>query len=202
MVDCFTLLGVPRQPWLDGEFLQKRFHELSMGSHPDRVHGVEASVREEANRRHAALNSAYATLSQPKERLAHLLELENGARPQVVQSIPEDLMELCMEVGAVCRRVDSFLAGTPDSESPMLKVQRFAAAMGHQDAVQELAARLGLRIDAIHAELRGLNRHWADAGDVAGRREALKRIEELWRLLSYLGRWTGQLQERNVRLVI
>jgi curved DNA-binding protein CbpA len=206
MTDCFALLGVPRRPWLDTEVLKARFHELSQACHPDRVHGGPPEEIAAATARYTELNAAFNTLQSAKERLAHLLELERGAKPHVVQDIPAPLMDLCMEVGAACRRVDVFLAESAPSESPMLKAGRFARALEQQDAVTDMLARLRKQVDAVEVELRDLNPSWDAAETIPASAHAgqlpLARVEELWRLLSYLSRWTAQLQERNVRLTL
>jgi len=206
MTDCFALLGVPRRPWLDAAALKARLHELSHSCHPDRVHGGPPEEVAAATARYTELNAAYATLQSGKERLAHLLELERGARPQVVQEIPAPLMDLCLEVGAACQRVDAFLAESVPCESPMLKAGRFARALEQQDAVAAMLARLRPQVDAVEAELRNLNRSWETAETLPAAARTghlpLARIEELWRWLSYLNRWTAQLQERNVRLTL
>ncbi len=200
--DHFALLGEPRRPWLDVEMLKEKFHQLARECHPDRVHGSSNEAKDSANQRHTELNHAFTTLRETKERLAHLLELEGDTKPSVVQEIPASLMNLCMDVGALCQRVDSFLASTPASESPMLQAGRFAQSLEHQDAVQAMMNKLCTQLEAVDAELRELNHAWETAPNDTMRAQSLplKRIEELWRLVSYLTRWTAQLQERNVRL--
>lgn len=204
--DQFALLGVPRQPWLDGEMLKERFHELSKECHPDRAESLTNEAKAAATQRYAALNAAYTRLREPKDRLAHLLELETGARPRVVQDVPPALMDLCLDVGGVCQRVDRFLAEQTPGDSPMLRAARFAGSMEHQEALNTMLERLRARTEGLCAELRALNEHWetlegADAAARAGQLP-LARVEEIWRLLSYLNRWTGQLQERLVRLAM
>jgi curved DNA-binding protein CbpA len=37
MIDYFALLGQPRQPWLEGEELKKRYQTLIKTAHPDQA---------------------------------------------------------------------------------------------------------------------------------------------------------------------
>ena len=53
-------------------------------------------------------------------------------------------------------------------------------------------------------EVKRLNSVWVDAPPIGAPDRAkhlpLDRLEELYRVLSYVVRWTGQIQERLVRL--
>ncbi len=205
-VDYFALLDEPRQPWLEPEALKTKFLALSAQAHPDRVHGAEAAERQAANARFALLNAAYKALRDPKERLLHLLELELGAQPKDVQRIPPGTIDLFVQVGQTCREVDAFLAARARVNSPLAKVQMFERGMAWTDNLTALRQDLDRQRHALLGELRQLNDLWAAApppGSPA-RRAALplERLEAVYRLLSYLGRWTDQLQERTVQLAL
>src|SRR5207248_6844470 len=125
MTNYFALLNEQRRPWIDPGLLKQKFLGLSAAVQPDRVHGACESERRAAQERYAELNVAYNCLREPKERLAHLLELETGAKPKQVQNIPSDLMDAFMEVTNVCRGADAFLAEKAATTSPMLRLQLF-----------------------------------------------------------------------------
>jgi hypothetical protein len=176
---------------------------LSAESHPDRVHQADDATRQEAQARYANLNSAYQCLRDPKERLAHLLELELGARPSDLQQVPQDLLDLFMEASGLCRRVDGFLSENAQLTSPLLRVQGFQQSQEWVDKVAELLARVQARYDQMIEEMKSIDGQWGQEGQQAtGRGELLARLEEIYRLLSYFGRWRNQLEERNHRLVL
>lgn len=204
VTDYFALLNEPRLPWLDTGQLKADFLALSAEVHPDRVHGAPETQKHEANRRYAELNAAYKCLREPKERLLHLLELELGGRPREVQRILPGTMDLFVEVGQICRDVDSFLADKAKATSPMIKVQFFERAMEWTDRLSALQQRVNARRDELSTELREMNQRFAaaPARGTSERKAALplERLEQIYRVWSYIARWTEQLQERVVQL--
>src|SRR5437588_3739183 len=110
MIDYFALLNEERRPWIDPDAVKQAFQTLSAQVHPDRVHSAGEQEKRGAQERYTLLNAAYSCLRDPKERLLHLLELERGHKPEQVQNIPPDLMELLLEVGQLCREADTIAA--------------------------------------------------------------------------------------------
>jgi len=201
MTDYFALLGEPRRPWLDANALKSRFLSLSAQAHPDRVHGADASEKEVANRRFAELNAAYNCLREPKSRLQHLLEL--GGRPKDLQQIPSDLADVFVEIARLCRETDEFLVHKNKTSSPLLRAQLFERG---QQWTEQLLARqqdIARRQDALLARLLVLDKTWRETlTDASARADLLNQLQEVWRLLSFLSRWTSQIQERVTRLVL
>jgi DnaJ-domain-containing protein 1 len=206
MIDCFALLDEPRRPWLDAEALKEKFLSRSATAHPDHVHSASPAEREAASDRFSALNAAHTRLRDPKDRLAHLLELELGRRPAEVQAVPEDATELFLQVGQICRETDQFIAGRANVTSPLLKVQSFERGLAIAGRVTELQRTLERRQAEHEAELKSLNEAWTAAPPVDSparlARLPLERVEELYRAFSYLARWRAQLQERFVQLAM
>lgn len=202
MMDCFALLDEPRRPWLDPARLKEKFLTLSAIVHPDRVHGANEAERSAAQERYTQLNAAYQCLREPKARLQHLLELETGTKPAQVQNIPAEMMQLAQTVGQLCRQADAFLAEKRATTSPLLQVQLFERGQQWSEKVSELQRQLHSRHERLEAELKTLDAAWnAKTGDGSSAREmALKQLEDLYRLFSYFGRWSNQLQERLVQL--
>lgn len=202
--DCFARFGESRRPWIDGEALRARFVETSAERHPDRFHGEEESVRQEADRRYAEINEAYQVLREPRSRLLHLIELETGAKPRDIQKIPPGTMDLFVEVGQLCRDVDGFLQNRAKVLSPMLKVRLFTEGMGWVEKLKALQAKVSAREAELDRELRSMNEVWGAAPSPGTSERAgalpLGRLEEIYRVMSYAGRWTGQIQERLVQL--
>lgn len=206
MTDCFALLDEPRRPAIDLEALKAKFHSRSAESHPDRSHSAGEAERQAATDRFAALNSAYNTLRNPKERLGHLLELERGRKPTGIESVPPEWMDGFMEVGQLCRAVDAFLAEQAKVTSPLIKVQRFQQAMEWTDKLNALGGSLNATLEAATGELLLLNEAWSSAPAVSDGTRAnalpLDQLERAFRTVSFVSRWIAQLRERVVRLAI
>ena len=96
MTDYFALLDEPRRPWLDAETLKQKFLALSAEAHPDRVHGASDSEKKSAQEHYTQLNMAFQTLSNPRDRVRHLLELELGRKPDDLDRVPDELMNSFM----------------------------------------------------------------------------------------------------------
>ena len=189
MIDYFAVLGEPRRAWLDSEALKAKFLSLSASVHPDRVHGQSEADRKAAQDRYTQLNAAYQCLRDTKSRLHHLLELERGGKLHDVQEIPPETMDLFFQVGKLCREADEFLADKRRITSPLLKVQVFERTQEWQNRLTQLANDFRARIGALEDELRSSE-------------PSLARLEAIYRLVSYYGRWSAQLQERAVQLTL
>lgn len=202
--DYFALLDEPRRPWLEVEALKAKFHALSSEVHPDRLHSASAADKQAATERYAELNAAYHCLREPKDRLQHLLELELGGKPGGVERVPEDAMELFMQAGQLCREVDNFLAERARVTAPLLKVQMFQRGMDWTDKLQLLLQTLHTRRTKLEAVLKSMNATWESAPSPGDARRVaslpLDQLEQTYRALSYLARWTSQLNERIVQL--
>jgi len=203
-MDNFALLQEPRQPWLDLDSLKTVFLRLAAQVHPDKVHQAGASEKAAANARYAELNAAYRCLLEPKERLRHLLELESGAAPKDVQSLPPGMMDLLVEIGLICRETDLFLAARSKTASPLLKVQMFETGMAWTCRLNQLRRQIDLRREKLLAELKSMNAAWNSAPPPGSADRAaalpLERLEQVYRVFSYMARWTEQIQERLVQL--
>lgn len=206
MTDCFALLGEPRRPGLDLEALKARFHALAAESHPDRFHNASDEERIAATARHAALNTAYTTLREPKDRLGHLLELELGDKPRGIESVPPDLMDRFMDVAQLCRGVDAFLAGRSAVTSPLLKVQQFQQTMAWTDRLNAAASQIAAAAHEVEQSAAVWNTAWEAAPSTDAQARAavlpLADLETAFRRLSFLTRWHQQLRERISRLAM
>jgi DnaJ-domain-containing protein 1 len=204
MPDYFALLNEPRRPWLEAEPLKQKFLTLSSEFHPDRACAAGEAERGAATRRFAELNAAWQCLREPKERLGHLLELESGARPAGTPDVPAAAMDLFFETGRLCREADAFLAVRGKTSSPVVKAQMFGRGMELAGRLNDLQQVIARSQEELLAELRGLNAAWetAPAAGAAGRAAALplEALEGICRMLSYIARWTGQIQERVAQL--
>lgn len=201
MTDFFALLNEPRRPWLDANSLKQKFLALSATAHPDKIHSASESEKNAAAKKFAELNAAYNCLAEPKSRLLHLLELESGAKPKEIQQIPNALADLFAEVAAICKNADTFLAEIRGNNSPLLRVQSFERA---QDWINHLNLSQKKLCDLrgnLNNELKALDERWMKS-DAAEHKEILPKLEEIYRLFGYFNRWSSQIQERTVQLML
>ena len=198
-MDCFTLLNEPRRPWLDADLLKQKFLALATVAHPDRVHNASDSDKAEATKRYTQLNAAFNCLAEPKLRLLHLLELELGAKPKDIQTIPAALADLFAEVANSCRSADDFLAEKSKATSPLVQVQLFERGQDWVEKLNGLQRKLNELREKSSRELKALDAEWISA-DAVSRREILPKLEELYRLFGYFNRWNNQIQERVVQI--
>jgi len=199
MTDYFALLYEPRRPWLDADLLKQKFLALASNAHPDRVHNVSESEKAEVTQRYTQFNAAFSCLAEPKLRLLHLLELELGAKPKDIQTIPSALADLFAEVATTCRNTDGFLAEKNKTTSPLLQVQLFERGQDWVEQLNILQRKLNELRDQLTGELKSLDAQWISA-DATARQEILPQLEELYRLFGYFNRWNNQIQERGVQL--
>ncbi|MEO7677922.1 MAG: hypothetical protein ABIV39_14280 [Verrucomicrobiota bacterium] len=204
MTDHFALLDEARRPWIEPDALKQKFFPLSAPFHPDRVHGGTEAEKLSANQRYAELNGAYNSLREPKERLLHLIELESGKKPSDIQKIPSGTMDLFVEVGQTCRDADTFLVEKSKVTSPLLQVQLFERGQDWSDKLLALQQKINAKRDELSTELRQLNQVWESARPVGSPNRTedlpLERLEQIYRVFSYIARWSEQIQERVVQL--
>ena len=204
MTDCFALLDLPRQPWLDPELVKEQFNALSARFHPDKVECSTEEARVAATARFADLNLAYQTLREAKSRLAHLIQLESGAAPASIEQVSNESADLFFEVSGLCRKVDQFLGDKAKSTSPLLKAAQFAQALEWTDRLQQLQQSIVDKRTALEGEVHQLNGAWAASPDLTAnsKNDSMDRLKEIYAKLGYLSRWNAQLQERIVQLSV
>ena len=155
-----------------------------------------------ANQHFAEVN-AYNCLRNPKIDCAIELELEPT---QECRARARGAMELCFQVGQVCRDADCFLATKAELNSPILQVQLVERSLDWMERLTELQGRARIQRDQVLEEVRAMNVPWESAPEVGavGRVSALplERLEQLYRVLGYYSRWIEQIQARHVRLSI
>jgi hypothetical protein len=141
-------------------------------------------------------------LSEPKDRLAHLILLEAGSKPDDIRKIAAATMDLYLEIGRVCREVDLFLTQKSKAGSPLRKAELFRQGLEWIDRMQPVQKTLSSRYESLKAELKTLNQAWAtERGQRGtGKPDVLGRLEEIYRELSYLHRWASQVEQRLVQL--
>jgi DnaJ-domain-containing protein 1 len=202
MTDYFALLDEPRRPWVDPGALKNKFLQLSTELHPDRVHQADTAARQEAQMRYAELNAASSCLREPKDCVRHFLELETGSKLKDVQEIPPEIIESFLSITQACREADVFLARKAAVTSPLLQVQLFQEGQRISHQLLQLKATVNDWRNQLVEELQNLSSKWEMADGDTAREQLLKRLEEIYRLLGYYGRWEQQLHERNFQLIV
>jgi DnaJ-domain-containing protein 1 len=199
--DYFAFLQEKRRPWIDPEHLKQKFLALSGSMHPDRVHSGSEEEKLKANRDFAELNAAYKCLQDPKERLGHLMELESGTKISQVHRVPVATADLFIQISGMFRRIDSLLEENARATSPLLKAQVFERIMDANDQLGKLQEEIARKRLVLIEALKSIDQKWEIESAAPGEQRSglLSEIEEVYRMLSYLNRWTVQIQERAVR---
>ena len=190
-MDYFALLDEPRKPWLDTEVLKEKFLARSIQCHPDKF--TDPGEKETAQKKFTELNAAHENLREPRNRLAHLLTLERGEKPAEVHDILPETADLFIEVGALLKPVDEFLADQEQQTSPLLKAQAMPKALEHFEKVNALQKEITAQLESLDRDLQSLNGPWET-------QKPLDLIETIYHKISYLTRWRDQLQDRAFRL--
>ncbi|MBI3415329.1 MAG: hypothetical protein HY043_08425 [Verrucomicrobia bacterium] len=204
MNDYFALFGEQRRPWLDPDALKEKFLQFSSEVHPDRVHAASAEVKAAAQSRYTELVTAYHTLREPRDRLGHWLELEHGAKPAPLQSLPPSLQHLLFEVGQLLRGTDALREEKSRVSSPLLKVQFFERCQPAIDRLQAALKKIDEQQNARLAELKNLDAEWfgfaSPQSPTDGATVPFERLEEIYHALGFLARSAAQLRERVFQL--
>jgi len=169
VTDYFALLDEPRRPGLDSDRLRQKFLALAATVHPDRIHQAGAAEKTAANRHYAELSAACQCLTDPKTRLQHLLELERGARPAEIQTIPPALADWFASIAALCQAADTFLLEREKVTSPLLKIQWFERAQEWIERLQDWQKTLATQRGELDARLKVLDQQWQESNLVPER---------------------------------
>ena len=111
--DHFERLGLPRRFSMNSAVLERLYLERSRDAHPDFASGDEDAA--------AALNEAYATLTDPFRRAEHLLALLGGPSAKDDKSLqPAFLMEM-LELREAIEAAKGSAAETARIEADLLE---------------------------------------------------------------------------------
>lgn len=193
--DHFAAFALTPRPWIDLDALRETFARQSAELHPDKHQGKPATELAGIEQRYAALNKAYQVLREPKERLLFLYQLETGGKPSDVQRIPPGTMDLFVEVGQLCQKVDAHLKAKTAATTALEKAGVMVAGLDAQEELTAMQQKLGDYTRKLDEELLALDAQW-----VAGEKKP-DQLETLYRKYSYVWRWQQQLEERLVALL-
>ncbi len=178
--DCFQILEIPRQPWVDENQLKEHFHRLAAIHHPD-APGGNTSV-------FAELNTAWQTLRNPAGCLRHYLALEHPASLTIAERTPQELGDLFMEIADARQSAQSLIArrsSAPTLARALMESERIAL----RSRFDGLTAQITARIATSHAAIRT---HAQPAETLA----------KILATLSFLEKWAGQLEETKTALIV
>jgi curved DNA-binding protein CbpA len=187
MTDYFALLEQPRLPWLHPASLKEVFHRKALEQHPDTTTSGSESL-------FAELNDAYQALQDPKRRLHHLLSLEDCA-PSANQSVPSELQELFLGVGALKQRADLFLEKKRTASNALSQSLLKPEMLTLRDDLEAWRKKIRELLEAASEELRKMNPRW-----LVNREAQIAALSELYLTFAYLGRWSAQLDETAFQL--
>jgi curved DNA-binding protein CbpA len=188
MTDYFALLDQPRAPWLDPAALKEIYHRKTLHHHPD-------TAGPEIENNFSELNKAYEVLRDPKQRLHHLLSLENSAPPSTNQAIPEELQDLFLAIGEFHQRANLVLEKTRAASNALSRSLLKPQVVAIQTEVDSLREKVGNLETAATERLREVSSNWEKnpTGEMAA-------LAHLYSRFAYLGRWTAQLNELAFQL--
>jgi curved DNA-binding protein CbpA len=191
MTDYFALLGQARSPWLDPEELKQAFHTRTLQSHPD----AQLERTAESEVLFAQLNEAYQALRDPKRRLQHLLAL-GGEKPAPNDArIPAEIEELFPAVARLTRQADTVLQKIAVTSSALAVSLVRPEVLHTRIAVKEMIEQLQQLHDEAEKELRAYAPAWEGNSEISQRV-----LRDLYLRYSYLARWMGELQEKQLLL--
>lgn len=203
MTDYFALLGFPRRPWLDSDSLKHKFHALSAETHPDRVRQESANAAREVGDHYAELNAAFQCLREPKSRLHHLISLERGSKPGDSNQLPEALVRLFAEVGAVLKEAANFESEKTRASSSLQRALIVSKALPCLQRIAKLQAVLAAHRERLTDLLKALDSDWEEVNRPQIQPTShLAKAENLYHQYGFLDRWEAQLRERSLQLTL
>jgi curved DNA-binding protein CbpA len=191
MIDYFVLLQQPRRPWLDPKELKRKYQELTLATHPDRVEP------ERAPSNFTSINEGYRVLSSPRLRLQHLLSLEKIETSKDAQSPPEELSDLFFAAATLIHEMDRLLENTRKAENTLSKSLLRSEVLDKQKRARVIADQLTQLYENVLQELRAADEQWIDE-----RAKVLARLPDLQGRLGYLKKWIEQIEERQFQLSV
>jgi hypothetical protein len=178
-LDCFKILQMPRQPWLDEADVRNRFHQLAADTHPDVAAGESGDF--------ANLNHAWQTLRSPASRLRHFLELEHpGALSSAQFTVPKS-PELFMQISELQQTARSTVAKLSEAKSPLTRALLEPQRLAVLRTLEQLEAGVADQIRAVHQVIQSP-------------RASPEALASALNELTFLEKWNAQLRETRFAL--
>src|SRR5437762_1030519 len=142
MDDYFSLFNIPRVFSIEARMLEKKFHELQRGEHPDRFVNKSEQERSGALERSSLINKAYRTLRDPVQRRKYLAGLY-GFSIEQEKSVPQDLLMKVM-----------------DAQEKIMEVKMGMGSPSNSDDLKMLSRELKARLFEMDNEITSLEVAW------------------------------------------
>ena len=199
----FETLGQKMRPWLEPETLKAEYLKRAAAVHPDRVHQQDLESRSLSETRSADLNVAYQILSNPRNRLQHLLQLLGTPGSTGKDSIPNSLMDLFFELNNCLREADAAIARKASASSPLLKARLFSEGMVLTGKLDRFVKMIGHESEDAVARLKIVDESWIEPDPTNGLvlEPVLIQLREVYQQLSYSAKWAAQVQERLLKFM-
>lgn len=193
--EYFAVFELEPRPWINVEALRESFARLSADLHPDKHQDKPAAELAAIDKRYATVNRAFQVLREPKDRLVYLYELTCGKKPSEVQRIPPGTMDLFVEVGQLCQKLDAHLKTKTSASTALERAGVMVAGLELQESISAMQTKLNDYSQQLDSQLRELDQQWVAV------EKKLDQLETLYRKYSYVWRWQQQLEERQVALL-
>jgi curved DNA-binding protein CbpA len=183
MTDYFAVLGFARRPAIDENALKTAYFRKSEKLHPDRDGENDFSV----------VNAAFQILSNPAQRLQHLVRLEFGESG--AGKIGADLGKLFGRVAFLAHKADEETGTSAAHDSPLLRaldLQRFGPLL---DELTALAGELSENRLNLFDQIETLDQRWT--ADPMACRDSLVQVAID---LTFIQKWSAQVRERMLKL--
>ncbi|MBX7158519.1 MAG: DnaJ domain-containing protein [Verrucomicrobiae bacterium] len=196
-MDAFALFEEKRSPFLDREKLKEKFLAFTEKSHPDKFR--DSDKHRAAEEKFSQMHEAYRILSQPKLRLAHLLELEFGISQNEINEVKaifkdkKNTMELSWKIGELCQEIDTLKNKEKTLTNALSKALLSAEKNNLLQRFQTLKMEIENSLENLENQCKLLSESWAP------NKANEQKIKEVYHTIAFTERAAQQL---NVRLIV
>lgn len=176
--DYFSLLSLPRHPWVDPVVLKANYHKAAAGRHPDHSGGQTA--------RFVELGEAVSCLKDPATRLRHLLQLTFPEASGGAKKTPDP--EVFARVSEVLREASSALTKVKIASSTLGQAAARAAVKSARAGVQRELKKLQAARGELDALCRNAGANWAERGADFWFTQATR--------ARFYGKWQRELEDK------
>lgn len=200
MQDCFAVLGLQRAFWIEPDQLKEHYLAQAKAAHPD-SQSASATDQDTSNQDSVEINRARDTLTNPANRIAHLVRLESGQDITRSQHVPNDLVDLFMQLSPLLQEADRLTRSLNAEASTILKAQHFVQASPLLTTLSDFSGKIDQLLEGSRNELKHWDAEWQsyDASTRSDQATA-KIVNELYARFAYLQKWRDQIAEKSFGL--
>jgi curved DNA-binding protein CbpA len=183
MIDHFAVLGIERRPFVSKADAEEAYHEKSKSLHRDQARVGDFS----------SVNAAFQVVSNPAERIRHLLKIEFGESGD--RQIGAELGNLFGTVVNVLRQADQEISFLSEQTSPVLRALAFQRLSSLREGLERVEKQIATRESELHTRIATLDHAWFnDPG------QCRKPLAQISVDLTFVQKWLAQVRERKIRL--